>query len=1714
MSAFIGTRCELSPSVAGPNADGGLHQEKKSMDDDACARVAALAEALLKEDRERAAAPDISFDFAANHADVAWRDSSSEAPLASFAEAPIAPEAFHAAGTGLESHAEHDENAIAHSNPAPPMVRFQVALPEMPLQKRHEYEAVYSDTVEAVHDVYSNEPAQYTVEFTDGRLQVISFERIGILRNGNEALRDFILNMTGSRRKRKRILEDEWDEASNQEDLSLDSDQDDQASPRPSRGSRSLRSRRTSTSTSPEQSHISGDEDDVLDQNHDGSTKPPKHNLRQRTKAQPSYASNLSMSVKGNFADTEIDELANDAPISEEDNDGDFMPVISDIAYAPKHRRTGALQRGRQLQAARARSHAKKQARLQQSLSLSSKRRADNSDIEFEAPRRSSRANKNTSSMRDDALMDEESFYILEEKPLGAPRVITIREAFQPVEPNSPFATKHMATCHSCGASKQRGPLIYCQGCSLSYHRQCIGTRSAREHLATKVGHDDFVLQCKFCIDPYRKRGKDAAALAPRYDMCQTCKDVGKACHPFSEKKTARQEEKLREENGGEDPITPVAPHLINNADTLLFRCATCHRGWHAKHIAPTEPMENVVTDVESERLQDYMVNWQCQECSSRKHKPHRLVAWRPAQAPSSQQRLLFDSVSEDDKEYLIKWETLSYRHCTWMPGAWIYGTCAAAMRKAFVKRTEHEDLLKLTSKDAIPDEFVMADIILNVKMLPGVSKNRSREYDFANIDNVGKVFVKFQGLGHEDVVWDTPPPKDQGDIYAAFEDAYYDYVEGKHFKSEPHQKIRDRIKWYKASDLEGVASQPAGLKKGKLMGYQLEGMNWLLKNFHRGRNLVLADEMGLGKTIQVISFITSLVQDSPKCWPFLIVVPNATCPNWRREFKQWAPDIRVVAYHGGREAQEMAYKYELFPHDSMEMKAHVVIMSYDSAQDPKTRTLFKSIRWTGLVVDEGQRLKNDQNLLYGALQAMKIPFRLLLTGTPLQNNKRELFNLLHFVDPQHDAAKLDEEFQVLNKENLPKLHEMIRPYFLRRTKLGVLKFLPPMAQIIIPVTMTSIQEKLSKSIMAKNPALIKAIFANNKMNNKDRSSLNNILMQLRKCLCHPFIYSDAIEERHHDAQVLHRNLVEASAKLLLFEVLLPKLRERGHRVLIFSQFLSQLDILEDFLSAMDYQFRRLDGSLSSLEKQRRIDAFNEPDSPIFAFLLSTRAGGVGINLATADTVIIMDPDFNPHQDIQALSRAHRIGQVKKVLCFQLVTKDSVEERIMQVGRKKMALDHALIESMDDGELAGDDLESILKYGAQALFSEDYQKRAIKYDGPSIDKLLDRSNTEQTEADDEGSAETQFSHARIWANEKSGFDEGLDTAEEQAPEPITSSVWDKILAEREEEARREAEANKEQLGRGGRRRVAVNYKVAPNKNTARPETVESESDSSDAFSGAGSGESESEDDGQSGQAADDANPIKPRLPTNSSKAASQGTTKPTDAQGHSKRGQQGPVERRQVGRPAQATSTESKFAVDAPGYTGKSQDAIKAKYRHRVRPEHQVQQVGHQLPSVPVLHSNGSVARFDARNSTLFRLTPSGNDMSNSHGNFAVAGGYQGLVYPPAVANWMDQGAQAFNGGNAQFVNPLRASANAHVPSAPPQQVAGGMGARNMAMHQMQRLSPNAAMIELRLAIDEIQRQPGWNGKEKWDRLSSLRHKLAQLEMQDRMRGAHHVQRQ
>ncbi|KAK8014720.1 hypothetical protein PG990_008016 [Apiospora arundinis] len=1285
---------------------------------------------------------------------------------------------------------------------------FPIEVVLSPLADPESYEILPpSWTVEKVtREVEQDDEAWYEVEFEDGRVDMVSYDDLYELEHGRRSLNKFQRDQKlaleqsamGRAAQERTFLEEEYSD-------SQESDWDRPRKKRIRTNAPVRRSQRPTTSSrqaSVDHRANSGLGDSSDDDDDEAGFDNDEEPSRLRTRGSRAAATSKRV-TRSNGAQSKIttayaqansseDELANDS-----DGDTTFRPVVSDLG-PPK--RSSARKR-------------KSVARYSQQ----QRRKDRDSSIEFEpSTRRSGR-----STAKNYAVPDVDDDYVIyEDKTDAAPKHVSVKEIFKPLDSESDFAKMHSHECSVCQgkANAGKGALVYCQGCSFSFHKICLGIRSQREHRVTKIGHDDFVLQCRICIGVYHK--KDASA--PNHAMCQVCRLDNPSCSEFSTKKTPKQEEKLREGNEGVDPITPVDPKLVHNAESLLFRCLSCKRGIHFDHLPPLTKDGEITSDIRADRLDEYaMVDWKCKDCVDSTDKIHALVAWRPVDESAYIKGQTCFDLTEDAKEYLVKWDGRSHFHDTWMPGAWVFGVAASAMRSAFFKR-EGNFLPKMTTKDAVEEEWLLADVLLTVNYHKKTT-NTHKAKDLARLSDIKDVYVKFQGLSYTEAVWDTPPPKDSGAPWEAFCAAYEEYIEGEYFPTVSDTKMKERIQQYRSLDFEKECElkggiQPPGLKRGKLMEYQMEGVNWLLFNFHQQRNVILADEMGLGKTVQVVALISSLVEDKPNCWPFLIVVPNSTCPNWRRELKQWASGLRVVTYHGGKEAQQLAYNYELFPDGAKGgMKAHVVILSYEAAVE--ARSTFRSVNWAGLIVDEGQRLKNDESQLYLALQSMKIPFRLLLTGTPLQNNKRELFNLLQFVDPAHNAEELDEKYAELTKDNIPELHQMIRPYFLRRTKVQVLKFLPSMAQVILPVTMSVLQEKLSRSIMSRNPQLIKAIISRSKVKAGERKSLNNILMELRRCLCHPFIFSTDVEDRTvTDAARIQANMVEASGKLLLLNVMLPKLKERGHRVLIFSQFLMSLTILEDFLTGIGLEHARIDGSLSALEKQKRIDAYNAPDSSLFAMLLSTRAGGVGINLATADTVIIYDPDFNPHQDIQALSRAHRIGQKNKVLCFQLMTKNTVEEKIMQIGRKKMALDHALIESMDAGEDAGDDLESILKHGAQALFADEAQDKIV-YDDASVEKLLDRTQVETTNTGSDESAESQFSFARVWANEKGDLDANANDDAADDDTPAAGSVWENILKQREAEHQAELAATQQTYGRGARRRSNKVYNLsAPQAN--------------------------------------------------------------------------------------------------------------------------------------------------------------------------------------------------------------------------------------------------------------------------------------------------------
>ncbi|CAC5412056.1 CHD4 [Mytilus coruscus] len=543
----------------------------------------------------------------------------------------------------------------------------------------------------------------------------------------------------------------------------------------------------------------------------------------------------------------------------------------------------------------------------------------------------------------------------------------------------------------------------------------------------------------------------------------------------------------------------------------------------------------------------------------------------------------------------------------------------------------------------------------------------------------------------------------------------------------------------------------------GTLHPYQLEGLNWLRYSWSNGTDTILADEMGLGKTIQTIVFLSTLHKEGHCKGPFLIAAPLSTIINWEREFEFWAPDMYVVTYIGDKDCRSVIRDYEFsFDEGAIRggpkacrmksdatVKFHVLLTSYELISiDSAT---LGSVDWQVLVVDEAHRLKNNQSKFFKVLNNYKIAYKLLLTGTPLQNNLEELFHLLNFLSPGnfHDLQGFLDEFAEISKEDqVKKLHNMLGPHLLRRLKADVLKGMPSKSEFIVRVELSPMQKKYYKYILTRN-------FSALNVKGGNQVSLLNIMMDLKKCCNHPYLFPTAANEAPKLPNGMFEGsaLIKASGKLVLLCKMLRKLKETGHRVLVFSQMTKVLDILEDFLENEGYKYERIDGGITGQLRQESIDRFNAPGAPQFVFLLSTRAGGLGINLATADTVVIYDSDWNPHNDIQAFSRAHRIGQANRVMIYRFVTRASVEERITQVAKKKMMLTHLVVRpglGNKTTNMSKQELDDILKFGTEELFKDmaeskgddDDSANRIVYDDDAISKLLDRSQEGQEEKEE------------------------------------------------------------------------------------------------------------------------------------------------------------------------------------------------------------------------------------------------------------------------------------------------------------------------------------------------------------------------------------------
>ncbi|XP_077000968.1 SWI/SNF-related matrix-associated actin-dependent regulator of chromatin subfamily A member 1 isoform X2 [Tamandua tetradactyla] len=552
----------------------------------------------------------------------------------------------------------------------------------------------------------------------------------------------------------------------------------------------------------------------------------------------------------------------------------------------------------------------------------------------------------------------------------------------------------------------------------------------------------------------------------------------------------------------------------------------------------------------------------------------------------------------------------------------------------------------------------------------------------------------------------------------------------------------------------------PSYVKGGPLRDYQIRGLNWLISLYENGVNGILADEMGLGKTLQTIALLGYLKHYRNIPGPHMVLVPKSTLNNWMNEFKRWVPSLRVICFVGDKDARAAFIRDEMMPGEW-----DVCVTSYEMVI--KEKSVFKKFHWRYLVIDEAHRIKNEKSKLSEIVREFKSTNRLLLTGTPLQNNLHELWALLNFLLPDvfNSADDFDSWFDTKNclgdQKLVERLHVVLKPFLLRRIKSDVEKSLPPKKETKIYLGLSKMQREWYTKILMKDIDVL------NSAGKMDKMRLLNILMQLRKCCNHPYLFDGAEPGPPYTTD---EHIVSNSGKMIVLDKLLAKLKEQGSRVLIFSQMTRLLDILEDYCMWRGYDYCRLDGQTPHEEREEAIEAFNSPNSSKFIFMLSTRAGGLGINLASADVVILYDSDWNPQVDLQAMDRAHRIGQKKPVHVFRLITDNTVEERIVERAEIKLRLDSIVIQQgrlidQQSNKLAKEEMLQMIRHGATHVFAS----KESELTDEDITVLLERGQKKTAEMNErlQKMGESSLRNFRMDAEQSLYKFEGEDYREKQ-----------------------------------------------------------------------------------------------------------------------------------------------------------------------------------------------------------------------------------------------------------------------------------------------------------------------------------------------------------
>ncbi|XP_051245584.1 chromodomain-helicase-DNA-binding protein 4a isoform X1 [Dicentrarchus labrax] len=1003
------------------------------------------------------------------------------------------------------------------------------------------------------------------------------------------------------------------------------------------------------------------------------------------------------------------------------------------------------------------------------------------------------------------------------------------------------YETDHQDYCEVC---QQGGEIILCDTCPRAYHM--------------------------VCLDPDMEKAPEGTWSCPH-------------CEKEGIQWEAREEvSDVEEDNGDTGEMEEDDHHMefcrVCKDGGELLCCDSCPSSYHIHCLNP--PLPEIPNG-----------EWICPRCTCppMKGKVQKILTWRwgdppaptpvprppdlPADAPDPA-----PLAGRPDREFFAKWSAMSYWHCSWVTELQLELHCQVMFRNYQRKNDmddpppidfgegEEDKSVKRRNKDPMYAQLEEKYLRFGIKF-EWLMIHRILNHSVDRKNNI-HYLIKWKELAYDQATWEA----DDMDVpdFDTYKVQYWNHRElmmGEEGKPGKKIKVKGRVKRPDRPPENPVVDptikferQPEYLDStgGTLHPYQLEGLNWLRFSWAQGTDTILADEMGLGKTVQTAVFLYSLYKEGHSKGPFLVSAPLSTIINWEREFEMWAPGMYVVTYVGDKDSRAVIRENEFSFEDNAirggkkasrmkkdsSIKFHVLLTSYELITIDMA--ILGSIDWACLVVDEAHRLKNNQSKFFRVLNNYPLQHKLLLTGTPLQNNLEELFHLLNFLTPER-FSKLEiflEEFADIAKEDqIKKLHDMLGPHMLRRLKADVFKHMPSKTELIVRVELSPMQKKYYKFILTKN------FEALNTKGGGNQVSLLNVVMDLKKCCNHPYLFPAAAIEAPKMPNGMYDGsaLTKAAGKLLLLQKMMRKLKNGGHRVLVFSQMTKMLDLLEDFLENEGYKYERIDGGITGGMRQEAIDRFNAPGAPQFAFLLSTRAGGLGINLATADTVIIYDSDWNPHNDIQAFSRAHRIGQNKKVMIYRFVTKASVEERITQVAKKKMMLTHLVVRpglGSKTGSMSKQELDDILKFGTEELFKDETEgenreedSSIIHYDDKAIDRLLDRNQdaTDDTELQSMNEYLSSFKVAQYVVKDEEEEEEEVQREIIKQEESVDPDYWEKLLRHHYEQQQEDLARN---LGKGKRIRKQVNYNDGSqeDRGTRRADWQDDQSDGQSDYS--------------------------------------------------------------------------------------------------------------------------------------------------------------------------------------------------------------------------------------------------------------------------------------